>query len=148
MLLPSLASSFYLLLPTPTYDFNSLPVCPYYFLPDPCTFSGHPDAKDADGNSALHCAAFYNKPDCLKLLLKGRASVGTGGHPPLKTTLWHCPHLHGNPLHFFHMHGAMRTSLDFADTCCLILACLCLPPWNLGFFSVRSRSFTPFSVKW
>lgn len=38
---------------------------------------GHPDAKDADGNSALHCAAFHNKPDCLKLLLKGRASVGT-----------------------------------------------------------------------
>lgn len=38
---------------------------------------GHLDAKAADGNSALHCAALYNQPDCLKLLLKGRASVGT-----------------------------------------------------------------------
>ncbi|XP_055979039.1 arf-GAP with SH3 domain, ANK repeat and PH domain-containing protein 3 isoform X1 [Sorex fumeus] len=38
---------------------------------------GHPDAKAADGNSALHCAALYNQPDCLKLLLKGRASAGT-----------------------------------------------------------------------
>ncbi|KAB1268311.1 Arf-GAP with SH3 domain; ANK repeat and PH domain-containing protein 3 [Camelus dromedarius] len=39
--------------------------------------SGHLDAKAADGNSALHCAALYNRPDCLKLLLKGRASLGT-----------------------------------------------------------------------
>uniref|UniRef100_A0A8C3WUT7 Arf-GAP with SH3 domain, ANK repeat and PH domain-containing protein 3 n=1 Tax=Catagonus wagneri TaxID=51154 RepID=A0A8C3WUT7_9CETA len=38
---------------------------------------GHLDAKAADGHSALHCAALYNQPDCLKLLLKGRASVGT-----------------------------------------------------------------------
>nr|KAF6443108.1 ArfGAP with SH3 domain, ankyrin repeat and PH domain 3 [Molossus molossus] len=38
---------------------------------------GHLDAKAADGNSALHYAALYNQPDCLKLLLKGRASVGT-----------------------------------------------------------------------
>nr|XP_058918054.1 arf-GAP with SH3 domain, ANK repeat and PH domain-containing protein 3 isoform X4 [Kogia breviceps] len=38
---------------------------------------GHLDAKAADGNSALHCAALYNQPDCLKLLLKGRASLGT-----------------------------------------------------------------------
>ncbi|XP_016046132.1 arf-GAP with SH3 domain, ANK repeat and PH domain-containing protein 3 isoform X2 [Erinaceus europaeus] len=38
---------------------------------------GHLDAKAADGNSALHCAALYNQPDCLKLLLKGRASVGS-----------------------------------------------------------------------
>ncbi|KAM5269920.1 arf-GAP with SH3 domain, ANK repeat and PH domain-containing protein 3 isoform 2-T2 [Hipposideros larvatus] len=37
---------------------------------------GHLDAKAADGNSALHYAALYNQPDCLKLLLKGRASVG------------------------------------------------------------------------
>ncbi|OWK12663.1 ASAP3 [Cervus elaphus hippelaphus] len=39
---------------------------------------GHLDAKAADGNSALHCAALYNQLDCLKLLLKGRASVATG----------------------------------------------------------------------
>ncbi|KAL2773209.1 arf-GAP with SH3 domain, ANK repeat and PH domain-containing protein 3 isoform b, partial [Daubentonia madagascariensis] len=38
---------------------------------------GHLDAKAADGNTALHYAALYNRPDCLKLLLKGRASVGT-----------------------------------------------------------------------
>ncbi|XP_054427441.1 LOW QUALITY PROTEIN: arf-GAP with SH3 domain, ANK repeat and PH domain-containing protein 3 [Pteronotus mesoamericanus] len=38
---------------------------------------GHLDATAADGNSALHYAALYNQPDCLKLLLKGRASVGT-----------------------------------------------------------------------
>nr|XP_036873788.1 arf-GAP with SH3 domain, ANK repeat and PH domain-containing protein 3 isoform X4 [Manis javanica] len=37
---------------------------------------GHLDAKAADGNSAVHCAALYNQPDCLKLLLKGRASTG------------------------------------------------------------------------
>uniref|UniRef100_A0A8C7C206 Arf-GAP with SH3 domain, ANK repeat and PH domain-containing protein 3 n=1 Tax=Neovison vison TaxID=452646 RepID=A0A8C7C206_NEOVI len=42
---------------------------------------GHLDAKAADGNSALHWAALYNQPDCLKLLLKGRASLGTGGAP-------------------------------------------------------------------
>ncbi|KAG8506689.1 Arf-GAP with SH3 domain, ANK repeat and PH domain-containing protein 3, partial [Galemys pyrenaicus] len=38
---------------------------------------GHLDAKAADGNSALHCAALHDQPDCLKLLLRGRASVGT-----------------------------------------------------------------------
>ncbi|XP_032615158.1 arf-GAP with SH3 domain, ANK repeat and PH domain-containing protein 3 isoform X3 [Hylobates moloch] len=38
---------------------------------------GHLDAKAADGNTALHYAALYNQPDCLKLLLKGRALVGT-----------------------------------------------------------------------
>ncbi|KAF0875584.1 ASAP3 protein, partial [Crocuta crocuta] len=38
---------------------------------------GHLDAKASDGNSAVHCAALHNQPDCLKLLLKGRASVGT-----------------------------------------------------------------------
>uniref|UniRef100_A0A8C0L6X8 ArfGAP with SH3 domain, ankyrin repeat and PH domain 3 n=1 Tax=Canis lupus dingo TaxID=286419 RepID=A0A8C0L6X8_CANLU len=43
---------------------------------------GHLDAKAADGHSALHYAALYNQPDCLKLLLKGRAAIGTGGWPP------------------------------------------------------------------
>nr|KAF6503927.1 ArfGAP with SH3 domain, ankyrin repeat and PH domain 3 [Rousettus aegyptiacus] len=38
---------------------------------------GHLDAKAADGNSAVHYAALHNQPDCLKLLLKGRASVST-----------------------------------------------------------------------
>ncbi|XP_006145212.1 arf-GAP with SH3 domain, ANK repeat and PH domain-containing protein 3 isoform X1 [Tupaia chinensis] len=38
---------------------------------------GHLDAKAADGNTALHYAALCNQPDCLRLLLKGRASTGT-----------------------------------------------------------------------
>nr|XP_051713923.1 arf-GAP with SH3 domain, ANK repeat and PH domain-containing protein 3 isoform X1 [Oryctolagus cuniculus] len=38
---------------------------------------GHLDAKAADGNTALHYAALANQPDCLKLLLKGRAVAGT-----------------------------------------------------------------------
>ncbi|EHB08899.1 Arf-GAP with SH3 domain, ANK repeat and PH domain-containing protein 3 [Heterocephalus glaber] len=38
---------------------------------------GHLDAKAADGNTALHYAALHGQSDCLKLLLKGRASVGT-----------------------------------------------------------------------
>ncbi|XP_006883593.1 PREDICTED: arf-GAP with SH3 domain, ANK repeat and PH domain-containing protein 3 isoform X2 [Elephantulus edwardii] len=38
---------------------------------------GHLDAKAPDGNTAVHYAALYNQPDCLKLLLKGRASVST-----------------------------------------------------------------------
>ncbi|XP_021487153.1 arf-GAP with SH3 domain, ANK repeat and PH domain-containing protein 3 [Meriones unguiculatus] len=37
---------------------------------------GHLDAKAADGNTALHCAALHGKLDCLKLLLTGRAPVG------------------------------------------------------------------------
>ncbi|XP_031234950.1 arf-GAP with SH3 domain, ANK repeat and PH domain-containing protein 3 isoform X2 [Mastomys coucha] len=37
---------------------------------------GHLDAKAADGNTALHCAALHGQQDCLKLLLKGRAPVG------------------------------------------------------------------------
>ncbi|XP_042544414.1 arf-GAP with SH3 domain, ANK repeat and PH domain-containing protein 3 [Dipodomys spectabilis] len=38
---------------------------------------GHLDAKATDGNTALHFAALHGQPDCLKLLLKGRAPVGT-----------------------------------------------------------------------
>ncbi|XP_077006937.1 arf-GAP with SH3 domain, ANK repeat and PH domain-containing protein 3 isoform X2 [Tamandua tetradactyla] len=38
---------------------------------------GHLDSRAPDGNTALHYAALYNQPDCLKLLLKGRAPVGT-----------------------------------------------------------------------
>lgn len=38
---------------------------------------GHLDAKAADGNTALHLAALHGQLDCLKLLLKGRAPVGT-----------------------------------------------------------------------
>ncbi|XP_035164005.1 arf-GAP with SH3 domain, ANK repeat and PH domain-containing protein 3 isoform X2 [Callithrix jacchus] len=35
------------------------------------------DARAADGSTAVHYAALYNQPDCIKLLLKGRALVGT-----------------------------------------------------------------------
>ncbi|XP_073937104.1 arf-GAP with SH3 domain, ANK repeat and PH domain-containing protein 3 isoform X2 [Castor canadensis] len=38
---------------------------------------GHLDAKAVDGNTALHYAALHAQPDCLKLLLKGRAPVST-----------------------------------------------------------------------
>ncbi|KAM5160689.1 arf-GAP with SH3 domain, ANK repeat and PH domain-containing protein 3 isoform 3-T3 [Callospermophilus lateralis] len=38
---------------------------------------GHLDAKAADGNTALHCAALHGQADCIKLLLRGRAAVGT-----------------------------------------------------------------------
>ncbi|XP_043851139.1 arf-GAP with SH3 domain, ANK repeat and PH domain-containing protein 3 [Dromiciops gliroides] len=38
---------------------------------------GHVDGKTPDGNTALHFGALHNQPDCLKLLLKGRASVST-----------------------------------------------------------------------
>uniref|UniRef100_A0A2K5PZY0 ArfGAP with SH3 domain, ankyrin repeat and PH domain 3 n=1 Tax=Cebus imitator TaxID=2715852 RepID=A0A2K5PZY0_CEBIM len=38
---------------------------------------GHLDARAADGSTAVHYAALYNQPDCIKLLLKGRALVGT-----------------------------------------------------------------------
>ncbi|XP_027697185.1 arf-GAP with SH3 domain, ANK repeat and PH domain-containing protein 3 isoform X1 [Vombatus ursinus] len=38
---------------------------------------GHVDAKAPDGNTALHLGALHNQLDCLKLLLKGRATVGT-----------------------------------------------------------------------
>uniref|UniRef100_A0A8C5KAK1 Arf-GAP with SH3 domain, ANK repeat and PH domain-containing protein 3 n=1 Tax=Jaculus jaculus TaxID=51337 RepID=A0A8C5KAK1_JACJA len=37
---------------------------------------GHLDAKAAEGNTALHHAALHDQPECLKLLLKGRAPVG------------------------------------------------------------------------
>lgn len=62
-------------------DFDPPPLS----VPLPASLSsphrGHLDAKAADGNSALHWAALYNQSDCLKLLLKGRASLGTGGAP-------------------------------------------------------------------
>lgn len=31
-----------------------------------------------DGNTALHYSALYNQPNCLKLLLKGKATFTTG----------------------------------------------------------------------
>lgn len=31
-----------------------------------------------DGNTALHYGALYNQPNCIKLLLKGKAAFGTG----------------------------------------------------------------------
>ncbi|XP_074236365.1 arf-GAP with SH3 domain, ANK repeat and PH domain-containing protein 3 isoform X1 [Saimiri boliviensis] len=37
---------------------------------------GHLDARAVDGSTAVHYAALYNQPDCIKLLLKGRALLG------------------------------------------------------------------------
>uniref|UniRef100_A0A8D0GVW6 Arf-GAP with SH3 domain, ANK repeat and PH domain-containing protein 3 n=1 Tax=Sphenodon punctatus TaxID=8508 RepID=A0A8D0GVW6_SPHPU len=36
---------------------------------------GNPDRPTLDGNTALHYGAQYNRPNCLKLLLKGKAST-------------------------------------------------------------------------
>uniref|UniRef100_A0A8C3UMQ3 ArfGAP with SH3 domain, ankyrin repeat and PH domain 3 n=1 Tax=Catharus ustulatus TaxID=91951 RepID=A0A8C3UMQ3_CATUS len=36
------------------------------------------DRVTQDGNTALHYGAFYNQPNCLKLLLKGKATFTTG----------------------------------------------------------------------
>lgn len=36
------------------------------------------DRVTQDGNTALHYGALYNKPNCLKLLLKGKAAFATG----------------------------------------------------------------------
>ncbi|XP_054855074.1 arf-GAP with SH3 domain, ANK repeat and PH domain-containing protein 3 isoform X2 [Eublepharis macularius] len=47
---------------------------------------GNLDKPTPDGNTALHCGAQYNQPNCLKLLLKGKASVhavNAAGETPL-----------------------------------------------------------------
>nr|XP_056702796.1 arf-GAP with SH3 domain, ANK repeat and PH domain-containing protein 3 [Euleptes europaea] len=47
---------------------------------------GNLDRPTPDGNTALHYGAQYNQPDCLKLLLKGKASinaVNAAGETPL-----------------------------------------------------------------
>lgn len=36
------------------------------------------DRVTQDGNTALHYGALYNQPNCLKLLLKGKATFTTG----------------------------------------------------------------------
>jgi len=36
------------------------------------------DRVTQDGNTALHYGALYNQPNCLKLLLKGKAAFATG----------------------------------------------------------------------
>uniref|UniRef100_A0A8C3FWP8 ArfGAP with SH3 domain, ankyrin repeat and PH domain 3 n=1 Tax=Chrysemys picta bellii TaxID=8478 RepID=A0A8C3FWP8_CHRPI len=39
---------------------------------------GNVDKATPDGNTALHYSAQYNQPNCLKLLLKGKAAINTG----------------------------------------------------------------------
>lgn len=36
------------------------------------------DRVTQDGNTALHYGALYNQPNCIKLLLKGKAAFGMG----------------------------------------------------------------------
>uniref|UniRef100_A0A8D0EW37 Arf-GAP with SH3 domain, ANK repeat and PH domain-containing protein 3 n=1 Tax=Strix occidentalis caurina TaxID=311401 RepID=A0A8D0EW37_STROC len=57
------------------------------------------DRVTQDGNTALHYGALYNQPNCLKLLLKGKAAFATGmrlewgvlGPPPAcPQTRWSC----------------------------------------------------------
>ncbi|XP_071347225.1 arf-GAP with SH3 domain, ANK repeat and PH domain-containing protein 1a isoform X2 [Trachinotus anak] len=37
--------------------------------------SGHLDAQTDGGNTALHCCCVYNKPECVKLLLRGKPDL-------------------------------------------------------------------------
>lgn len=39
---------------------------------------GAPDRVTQDGNTALHYSVLYNQPNCLKLLLKGKATFSAG----------------------------------------------------------------------
>lgn len=87
--LPPLPRSSPTVFPPLLFLFSPLTLTPLPVCSPPSSLttlpSGHLDAKAADGNSAVHYAALHNQPDCLKLLLKGRASVSTGEaqSPPL-----------------------------------------------------------------
>lgn len=47
----------------------------------PALRRGTLDRVTQDGNTALHYGALYNQPNCLKLLLKGKAAFTTGTGP-------------------------------------------------------------------
>lgn len=41
-------------------------------------FSGNLDKQTALGNTVLHYCSIYNKPECLKLLLRGKPTLDLG----------------------------------------------------------------------
>uniref|UniRef100_A0A8C9W3G2 ArfGAP with SH3 domain, ankyrin repeat and PH domain 3 n=1 Tax=Scleropages formosus TaxID=113540 RepID=A0A8C9W3G2_SCLFO len=47
------------------------------------------EKKTQEGNTALHYSAIYNKPECVKLLLKGKAVLSTGGPAALGVCACH-----------------------------------------------------------
>lgn len=42
------------------------------------SFSGNLDKQTALGNTVLHYCSIYNKPECLKLLLRGKPTLDLG----------------------------------------------------------------------
>lgn len=54
--------------------------CPVLFLTFffPFVFSGNLDKQTALGNTVLHYCSIYNKPECLKLLLRGKPTIDVG----------------------------------------------------------------------
>ncbi|XP_040280231.1 arf-GAP with SH3 domain, ANK repeat and PH domain-containing protein 3 [Bufo bufo] len=57
---------------------NSLPIVDFLIQN-----GGAVDKVTADGQTALHYAVKYNKPDCIRLLLRAKASVNTVNHAGL-----------------------------------------------------------------
>lgn len=54
-----------------------------------CVHSGNQDAQTDGGNTALHYCCLYDKPQCVKLLLRGNPDVHVGESAPIRKTL--CP---------------------------------------------------------
>ncbi|KAG8441646.1 hypothetical protein GDO86_010723 [Hymenochirus boettgeri] len=69
-----------------TADHTSLPLVD--FLVQNC---GNLDKQTAKGNTALHYCCLYNKPECLKLLLKGKPTLILVNH--VGKQLWTCRRL-------------------------------------------------------
>lgn len=77
------------------------------------------DRVTQDGNTALHYGALYNQPNCLKLLLKGKASfsMGTGlGWEGLGALWWERRDCNLDPSPFVPraVNAAGETALDVA----------------------------------
>lgn len=50
------------------------------FFPLLWFFSGNLDKQTAQGNTALHYCSMFDKPECLKLLLRSKPTVDVGEH--------------------------------------------------------------------
>lgn len=51
---------------------------PHPLTASACLHRGNLDKATLDGSTALHYSAQYNQPNCLKLLLKGKAALSPG----------------------------------------------------------------------